>query len=153
MVCKTIIRRFDSARHLQLLCALILACRDPHDPPPASTSPSTARWVAWHADADAVSAPVAVFVDVPGGPVDRLAADADVTTFLNDKFHPLFHEADAAQPPGTVQFLTADGCAFGPATTPATPAELIAAANAVIVRPEASGRHASQFTRACPGGG
>jgi len=107
--------------------------------------------VQWHADADAVNAPVAIFVDVPGGPVDRLTADADVTTFLNDRFHPLFHPSDPAQPAGTVQFYTADGCAFGPAGTPSSVQALIDAANAVIVRPEASGRRAARFSRACHG--
>lgn len=151
MVCKTIIRRFDSARHLQLLCALILGCSDPPSPPPASTSPSTARWVQWRAAADPVNAPVAVFVDAPGGPVDRLAADADVTTFLNDRFHPLFRVVDPAQAAGTVQFYTADGCAFGPPIAPLSAQALIDAANAVIVRPEAGGRRAPAFSRTCAG--
>ena len=50
-----------------------------------------------------------------------------------------------------MQFYTADGCAFGPAATPADAQALIDAANAVIVRPEASGRRADAFSRACSG--
>ena len=149
MVCKTIIRRFNSARRLHLLPALLLACSDPPDPPPVSTSSSTARWVLWRSDEEPVEHPVAVFVDEPGGPVDRIAGNSDVTTFLNDRFHPVFHRDDPAQPRGTVQFLSADGCALTPALTPADAHEFIEAANVVVVRAESVGRHASRFTRAC----
>jgi hypothetical protein len=95
---------------------------------------------------------VAVFVDAPGGAVDRLAADPDVTTFLNDRFHPIFRLDDPDQAGGTVQFYSADGCALGPPVTPATPGALIAIANGVVVRPEASGRHAVSFRRGCADG-
>lgn len=108
-----------------------------------------ARWVEWRADDAPVSRPIAFFADTPGGAVDRLAADPDVTTFLNDRFHPIFHLADASQALGSVQFLTADGCAFGPPLSPASPTELIKAANLVIVRPEARGRSAGRFGRDC----
>lgn len=106
----------------------------------------------WKDDGAPVSAPIASFVDSPGGPVDRLAADPDVTTFLNDRFHPIFHTVDPAQPPGTVEFLTADGCSFGPPLVPASPGELIEAANAVMLRTEATGRTAAAFGRDCPDG-
>jgi hypothetical protein len=156
MVCKTIIRRFKSARRLQLTPLfgglLLAACGDPPDPPAATESRSSARFVLWRSDADPVDRPVAVFVDAPGGRADRLAANSDVTTFLNDRFHPLFHETDEQQPSGTVQFLTSDGCAFAPAFAPRDSAALIAAANGVVLRPEAVGRHAPTFTRACPAG-
>ncbi len=151
MVCKTIIRRFNSARRLQLPLLVLVACGDPPDPAPATRSTSTARWVEWRGDGDPVDRPVAVFVDTPGGAVDTLAGNSDVTTFLNDRFHPLFHTHDAAQATGTVQFLTATGCAFGPPFQPESASDLIDAANAVVVRPEAIGEHSPRFTRACAG--
>lgn len=153
MVCKTIIRRFNSARRLHLLPFLLAACSDPPDPPPASLSSSTAKWVLWRSDDEPVDRPVAVFVDKPGGPVDRLAADSDVTTFLNDRFHPLFHLDDPAQPPGTVQFLSADGCELSAALAPSSVHEFIEAANLVVLREESAGRRAPGFTRGCPRAG
>jgi hypothetical protein len=149
MVCKTIIRRFNSARRLHLLSVLLVACSDPPDPPPAAPTLSTAKWVEWRADDAPVERPVVVFVDEPGGSVDRIAANADVTTFLNDRFHPRFHTTDAEQPVGTVQFLSADGCALTLPLTPTGPADFIAAANAVVVRDEAVKRTAPRFTRSC----
>lgn len=114
-----------------------------------SKSSSTAKWVLWRSDEEPAEHPVAVFVDEPGGPMDRIAADSDVTTFLNDRFHPVFHREDPAQPRGTVQFLSADGCALTPALTPGDAHEFIEAANVVVVRAESVGRQASRFTRAC----
>lgn len=149
MVCKTIIRRFNSARRLHLLSVLLVACSDPPDPSPAAPTASIAKWVEWRADDAPVERPVVVFVDEPGGSVDRIAANADVTTFLNDRFHPRFHTTDAQQPVGTVQFLSADGCALTPPLTPSSPDDFIAAANAVVVRDEAVKRTAPRFTRSC----
>ena len=128
----------------------VIACSDPPDPEPTSSSPSFARWVEWKEDTEPVDRPVAVFVDVPGGPVDRIAADSDVTTFLNDRFHPVFHLTDPEQPVGTVAWLTADGCVLRPPETPGSPDLWIAHANEVIVLPGARGRRSPHFTRACP---
>lgn len=154
MVCKTIIRRFESGRRLQLFLGssisfalLTGACSDPPSPAPvASPSGSTAPWVEWRAADAPVRGPVVVVVDEPGGPMDRLVADPDVTTFLNDRFHPLFRRTfqaeGVAQPTGTLRFY--DGCArpLTTALTPDSPDAFIAAANDVIVRDEA---------RACEG--
>ncbi len=149
MVCKTIIRRFESGRRLQLflgssfsLALLIGACSDPPSPAPiASPTGSTAPWVEWRAADAPVRGPVVVVVDSPGGAVDRLVADPDVTTFLNDRFHPIFRPAlrigSETQPAGTLRFYDGCGRPLTDASTPATPAELIAIANEVIVRVEA----------------
>lgn len=150
LVCKTNIRRFESARRLHLFLACLVACSDPPDPPPATDGPSTAKWVEWRSDAAPVARPIAIFVDAPGGSADSVAADAAVTTFLNDRFHPLFRLSDPAQAAGTVQFLTADGCAFGAPFTPGGPSAFIEAANIVMLRAESTGRRAPQFTRSCP---
>lgn len=152
MVCKTIIRRFDSARHLQLIVVLpvLFACADPPDPPPVTAAPSVARWVQWRAETEPVSRPVALIVDVEGGPLDRVVADADVTTFLNDRFHPVLRAPGAGEA-GTVRFYTADGCAFGPPLRPADAAAFIDAANAVVVRAEARGRAAAALVTDCRG--
>ena len=151
MVCKTIIRRFNPARHLHLPFAALVACSDPPDPPPATTTPSAAQWMDWRTLTQPVERPVVLVVDAPWGAVDRLVAHPDVTTFFNDRFHPILLESDAVQPPGTLRFYTADGCAIGPAITPHSPQEIIAAANLVATLPEATGRSASSFVRACPG--
>ncbi len=151
MVCKTIIRRFNPARHLHLILAALFACSDPPDPPPATTTRSAAIWVEWRVPAEPVERPVVLVVDVPGGALDRLVADADVTTFFNDRFHPILVQSDFRQSPGTLGFYTADGCAIGPALTPRSSDEIIAAANRVVIAAEAQGRRASSFVRGCPG--
>lgn len=103
----------------------------------------------WRRDDAPVDRPVALFVDAPGGPADRLAADPDVTTFLNDRFHPVFHVADPAQPSGTVQFLSPGGCAIAPPALPPTAADLIARMNAIIVLPEAHEGRSPRLSRIC----
>ncbi|MES2640458.1 MAG: hypothetical protein V4850_13275 [Myxococcota bacterium] len=132
---------------------LISACKDPPSPAaiPSPTG-STAPWVEWRAVDAPVHGPVVLVVDRPGGAIDRLVADVDVTTFLNDRFHPLFRAEPAgpdAQPVGTVQFYDGCGCPLTPPLTPATPAAFIAAANEVIVRPDALACQERPFRLAC----
>lgn len=116
----------------------------------ASAPSSAVSYVEWRRVDEPVDRPLAVFVDVDGGPAERAARDLDATTFLNDRFQPLRVAAFGAQPSGTLAFYTADGCPFGPPFTPADGAAIIAAANAVIVQPAASGRHAAGAApRAC----
>lgn len=118
------------------------ACSDPPDPapsPPPSAVPqwSTARHVRWAGPDDPVSRPLAIFADMPGGPMDALAADDDVTTFLNDRFHPWFLDPDAASDlprAPTAWFVDPRGCLVDGPWTPATPTEWIAHANAVLLR-------------------
>jgi hypothetical protein len=81
-----------------------------------------------------VGAPIAVFVDVRGGPADRIAANLDVTTFLNDRFHPVLVPAYEDQPVGTIAFYDAAGCRIAGPFAPASPKELIDRANEVVVR-------------------
>lgn len=176
MVCKTIIRRFESGRRLQLSClnltglplapliglgaCLVSACQDPPSPAaiPSPTG-STAPWVEWRPPDAPVRGPVVLVVDRPGGPMDRIVADPDVTTFLNDRFHPLFRSAPTladptgtepdAQPVGTVRFYDGCGCPLTPPLTPATPAAFIAMANAVIVRTDALACQEQPFRLGC----
>ena len=130
--------------------AVWFGCSDPPSPPnlPNSTG-STARFVEWADPIQPTSRPVVVIVDLPGGALDQLVADNDVTTFLNDRFHPLFFPAFADQPAGSVSFYSADGCLLAGPQTPQTPAAFIAVANTVIVRPEANGRSAAHFPGPC----
>src|SRR5204862_5947019 len=91
-VCKTSMHRFDSGRRLQFSLALFvgIACHDPPTPPPTQGPDDLPRWslaphVSWAGLDAPATRPLAVFVDDPGGPLDQIAADADVTTFLNDR--------------------------------------------------------------------
>jgi len=118
----------------------LLAC-DPPAPPPLPGPPDLPRWseapyVAWSGPATPITRPLAVFVDLPGGPMDQIAGDADVATFLNDRFHPWFlvPEAapDLAEPPAAL-FLDASGCLLRGPDRPDGPAAWIEEANAVLL--------------------
>ena len=81
--------------------------------------------------------PLAVFVDEPGGPVDRIAHHVDVATFLNDRFHPLFLTPAAAPDlPRGVLFLSPAGCLLAAPLVPEDGAAFIAAANAMMLSPQ-----------------
>lgn len=96
---------------------LLLALGGCGDPPPPPESPrcgpargATAPHVCW-AGPDATGRPIALLVDEPGGPVDRLVADADVTTFLNDRFEPRFaRPAELGLPGPQTLLLDPRGC-------------------------------------------
>ena len=119
-----------------LLC--MLGCQDPPDPPatpPPSGLPrySTAPHVQWAglAPTDRI---LAVFVDEPGGPLDQLAHDADVATFLNDRFSPIFlPPALAPDLPRAILFIDSAGCLRHPPVNPASPSAFIAAGNEVML--------------------
>lgn len=144
-VCKTVIHRFESGRRLHLALALasslaLPAC-DPPAPPPEPGPPDLPRWseaphVAWAGPSTPISHPLAVFVDLPGGPMDTIASDPDVATFLNDRFHPWFlvPEAapDLASPPAAL-FLDAYGCLLRGPDHPESPRAWIEEANAVLL--------------------
>jgi hypothetical protein len=113
-----------------------MGCMDPPSPPPVDGPRNLPRWsqapyVRWADLDDASPHPVAVFVDEPGGPLDRLAADHDVTTFLNDRFQPFFLVPDDAPLPRGVTFLDRRGCVLEGPASPASAAELVALANRV----------------------
>jgi hypothetical protein len=85
--------------------------------------------VHWAGLGDADTRPLAVFVDDPGGPLDRIAADPDVTTFLNDRFTPVFLVPERSPLTRGVTFLDRDGCLLlGPAV-PTSPAGFVQLAN------------------------
>lgn len=119
------------------------------DPPPPDTAracgPSrgaTAPHVCW-AGPGPTGRPVALLVDDPGGPVDRLGHDADVATFLNDRFETRFatlSELGRTEP--ATFLLTPAGCLLtaGPITT-STPTDWIAAVNAAVRTPRHAPRH------------
>jgi hypothetical protein len=98
----------------------------------ATASSSTAVHVEWRSDTDTVSAPVARVTDTPGGPLDRIVADPDVTTFLNDRFHPVFQLAQPGQS-ASLRFLDGCGCLLRAPDVPVDPAAFIAEANAVML--------------------
>lgn len=118
------------------------SCADPADPPPVPGPPdlprwSEAPWVAWTGPSTPVSRPLAVFVDLPGGPMDRIASDPDVATFLNDRFHPWFLLPEVAiglpSPSPLALILDAGGCVRQAPFRPADAQAWIAAANAVLL--------------------
>lgn len=136
------------------LALLIAACQDPPDPAPIpSSTGSMAPWVEWRSPDAPVRGPVAFVVDRPGGPLDRIVAHPDVTTFLNDRFHPMFRTDSRAQPTGTVRFYDGCGCPLTRALVVETPEAFIAAANKVIVRDDAIACQEGRFQLACPQGG
>jgi hypothetical protein len=134
------------------LIALLLGCSDPPDPA-VVTSPtgSTAGWVEWRAPDTPVRGPVVRVVDVPGGPYDRLVADPDVTTFLNDRFHPIFVRAGPTSPddPG-ITFLDGCGCVLLGPIRPERPSEMLSLANWVIAQPDALACQGQVYMGHCP---
>lgn len=94
-------------------------------------------------------------VDVPGGTLDRLVADPDVTTFLNDRFYPIFREPGLYEDEplalaGTLQFFTPSGC---PITAPVrvwSTQELIDVANAVALRSGTDSSTSPRLVLQCP---
>lgn len=154
VVCKTTIRRFKSARRLHLLpvLAVLAACDPPPPPPVPSAAASNAAYVRWRSPDEPVRRPVALFVDHPGGIADRVAADFDVTTFLNDRFHPVILPPEPGGPSGTVQFLTVAGCPLTAPFAPSSPTQWIEVANRVVKRPEAAAGWAPRLSLSCPEG-
>jgi hypothetical protein len=135
--------RFDSGRRLLFfLTAAALstsACHDPPTPPPSHPPADLPRWskaphVRWAGLGAAAPPPLAVFVDDPGGLVDRIAADDDVATFLNDRFTPVFLVPASSPLERGVSFLDGDGCLLLGPTTPGSPPEFIELANDLLVR-------------------
>ena len=125
------------------MLAVLVGCSDPPTPPPTAAPDGLPRWsssthVAW-TGATAPEDPgrlLAVVVDARGGPQDRLAGDPDVTTFLNDRFHPLFLDAaavDGIRPIPALLFVDHDGCLVGGVQQPTDPAAWIARANEVLL--------------------
>ncbi len=127
-----------------------MGCSDPPSPPPlARANGSLAPHVEWAREDAPVSRPVALFVDTPGGPLDTIASNSDVATFLNDRFHPVFRRAAAGAAP-TLHFYSADGCLLAGPLAPTSPESFIALANEVVQKPDAVGHSATFFSLACP---
>jgi hypothetical protein len=140
--------RFDSGRRLLFFLATgtwpIGACHDPPTPPASHAPDDLPRWsqaphVRWAGLADTGSAPLAVFVGDPGGQLDRIAADDDVATFLNDRFTPIFLVPESSPLPRGVSFLDRAGCLLLGPVAPDSPTAFIALANDLQVRLAAGG--------------
>jgi len=103
---------------------------------------STAPFVEWSGPTTELSRPLAVLVEVGGGPLDLIAADSDVTTFLNDGFHPWFVSPEAVEgiTTGITLFLDLEGCLLIPAAKVHSAKEWLDLANSALVAQE---RHAS----------
>jgi hypothetical protein len=130
---------------------ILAACSDP--PPPAArahgpSNGATAPHVAWALPSGPIDRPHAVLLDTPGGPLDRLAADADVTTFLNDRFHAWF--VPVATGPRTL-FLATDGCLLTPPVDATSRDAWIDAANAAALANADGARHGRPSLPAVPG--
>jgi hypothetical protein len=104
----------------------------------------------WRGDDAPVVGPVVVVRDVPGGPVDRLAADPDVTTFFNDRFHARFERLADGAGVGTIAFYDGCGCVLVEPFSPSNPLAVIDTANAVIVRRDARVCEGRRFAYRCP---
>lgn len=90
----------------------------------------------WSGLAEWSERPVVVVVDRAGGPLDQLAADPDLATFLNDRFQAWFISPEAAPPPlprRGVVFTTPEGCRLAGPLEPASADAWIAAANEVLL--------------------
>lgn len=134
-----------------MLALLIGACVDPPSPPPRNhPNGSTAEWLEWRADDAPVVGPVVVVRDVPGGAIDRLVADPDVTTFFNDRFHPRFERLEIGGGGGTIGFYDGCGCILAAPASPTSPQAVIDTANAVILRPDARACEGRRFSYSCP---
>lgn len=128
-----------------------MGCSDPPPPaPPPRTTASNALYVEWKGEDEPVRRPVVLVVDRPGGSADRAVADVDVTTFFNDRFHPVFRRAAEPAGPGTVQFFAVDGCPLTAPFTPESPAHLIEVANRVIAHPLAAPGWSPALRLECP---
>ncbi|MFT5683143.1 MAG: hypothetical protein ACI8RZ_004070 [Myxococcota bacterium] len=116
----------------------VLACQDPPDPPitpPPTDLPryATAPHVQW-AGLAPTERILVVFVDEPGGPLDRIAANADVATFLNDRFSPVFLPPQIAPDlPRSILFVDPDGCLRLDPLHPESPQDFIDAGNKVML--------------------
>lgn len=97
---------------------------------------STAPYVAWTGPSAPVRLPLAVFIDAPGGPLDRVAADLDVSTFLNDRFHPWFLTPEAVSglehEAPTALILDPGGCVRVGPFRPESASAWISAANQTL---------------------
>lgn len=116
------------------------SCTDPPAPPAIPGPPDLPRWstapyVQWDGlqKTQTPTAPIALFVDTPGGRYDQLAHDADVATFLNDRFHAVFLTPERAGLPSGVWFVSEEGCLLTGRQQPQTPAAWIDAANAAVL--------------------
>lgn len=109
---------------------------------------ATAPHVQWQTPAEAAASarPRVEFHDAADGPLVTLAADADVATFLNDRFSPVFFD----DPSGGIAFYSPADCPLTAALHPATPAAFIAIANEIILRPEASATSSPTVRTPCP---
>jgi hypothetical protein len=110
--------------------------------------------VEWRSTVGPVDRPIARVVDVPGGPLDTIVADPDVTTFLNDRFYALFrlpgiHPEEPVALAATVQFFRPDGCALTEPLQVGSPRELIDVCNAIVVRDDLSPRSSPGLTLRC----
>jgi len=123
--------------------ALLVApgCSDPPNPPPLPGPPDMPHWssaphVVWSGPGSWSDRPGVIVVERTGGPLDLLLHEADLATFLNDRFQAWFLTPDAAPPPlpsHGVVFVSASGCILRPAVVPQTATNWVELANEVLV--------------------
>ena len=124
---------------LWLFLSLLLSCSDPAVPNPVPDPEGIPRWstsihIHWSNPADPPTRPLAIFIGDPGGPIDQIVTNSDVTTFLNDRFDPWFIIPDMVQgiDAETALFLDLDGCSLGSAISPVGPSQWIGYANLAL---------------------
>lgn len=115
------------------------ACSDPADPPPVAPPAGIPRWstapyVHWQGpDSPPTGLWIALFVAPTGGPLDQIAADPDVSSFLNDRFEAWFVlPSKATGWPEGVTFIDRQGCIRAGPATPTTAQAWIGFANGAV---------------------
>lgn len=108
-----------------LLGAGQLGCSDP--PPPPPTSDGAASYVLWLSLEAPRRGPIVIVWDRPGGPVERLLAEPELTTFLNRRFSPSLLDPGSAGP--SLEVVDESGCWRLTPWRPASSAEITEALN------------------------
>ena len=78
------------------------------------------------------SRPIALFIEEPGGPLDQAAHDADVATFLNDRFHAVFLTPAYSGQARGMWFVSPQGCLLLGPVLPVDATAWSQAANAAV---------------------
>lgn len=108
-----------------MIAAALGGCSDPPTPPPLNVgSAAHVQWVGFDRNP---TAPVVLVWDRPGGPLDPILGDADLTTFLNQRFTPI--RLDPGPDPPRIELVDLDGCWRLPPWSPRSALEVVEAFN------------------------
>jgi len=97
---------------------------------------SSAPYVVWSGPSSWSDRPGVIVVERRDGPLDLLLHDADLATFLNDRFQAWFLTPDAAPAPlpsHGVAFVSPGGCLLRPPAVPQSSSEWVEMANEILL--------------------